>query len=93
MQLVWSSGFSRKLKRLLRQNPQIKLQIEQTLEQLAIDPFDSSLKTHKLKGDLANCWSCSINYSDRIVFQFVENSETAEEEILLLTVGSHDEVY
>lgn len=93
MQLVWSSGFSRKLKRLLRQNPQIKSQIEQTLEQLALDPFDPSLKTHKLKGDLANCWSCSINYSDRIVFQFVENSETAEEEILLLTVGSHDEVY
>lgn len=68
-------------------------QIEQTLEQLALDPFDPSLKTHKLKGELANRWSCSINYSDRIVFQFVENSETSEEEILLLTVGSHDEVY
>ncbi|GAP94069.1 type II toxin-antitoxin system RelE/ParE family toxin [Leptolyngbya sp. NIES-2104] len=93
MQLVWSSGFSRELKRLLRQNPQMNSQIEQTLEQLALDPFDPSLKTHKLKGDLANCWSCSVNYSDRIVFQFVENSETVEEEILLLTVGSHDEVY
>ncbi|BAU11204.1 hypothetical protein LEP3755_16970 [Leptolyngbya sp. NIES-3755] len=92
MELVWSSAFSRKLKRLLRQNPQMKTQIEQTLEQLAIDPFDPKLGTHKLKGDLADCWSCSINYSDRIVFQFVENPETAEE-ILLLTLGSHDEVY
>jgi addiction module RelE/StbE family toxin len=93
MQLVWSSGFSRKLKRLLRQNPQMKAQIEQTLEQLAIDPFDPKLKTHKLKGDLSNCWSCSISYSDRIIFQFVENPETAEEEIFLVTIGSHDEVY
>ena len=93
MQLVWSSGFSRKLKRMLRQNPQMKSQIEQTLEQLALDPFDSQLKTHKLKGDLSDRWSCSINYSDRIIFKFVENSETLEEEILLLTLGSHDEVY
>ncbi|MGG6263473.1 type II toxin-antitoxin system RelE/ParE family toxin [Leptolyngbya sp. AN03gr2] len=93
MELVWSNAFSRKLKRLLRQNPQMKTQIEQTLEQLAIDPFDPKLGTHKLKGDLSNCWSCSINYSDRIIFQFVENPETAVEEILLLTLGSHDEVY
>ncbi|WNZ23150.1 type II toxin-antitoxin system mRNA interferase toxin, RelE/StbE family [Leptolyngbya sp. NK1-12] len=93
MQLVWSSSFSRELKRLVRRNPQLRQPIEQTLEQLSTDPFHPSLQTHKLKGDLAEKWACSIDYSNRIVFRFVENSDSGEEEILLLALGSHDEVY
>jgi addiction module RelE/StbE family toxin len=90
MQLVWSPGFSRALKRLIRQNPQMRSPIEQTLQKLTEDPFHPSLKTHKLKGDLAEKWSCSIDYSNRIVFKFVQDPE---DEILLLAIGSHDEVY
>jgi addiction module RelE/StbE family toxin len=90
MQLVWSPGFSRALKRLIRQNPQMRSPIEQTLQKLTEDPFHPSLKTHKLKGDLAEKWSCSIDYSNRIVFKFVQDTE---DEILLLAIGSHDEVY
>jgi addiction module RelE/StbE family toxin len=90
MQLVWSPGFSRALKRLIRQNPQMRSPIEQTLQKLAEEPFHPSLRTHKLKGDLADRWSCSIDYSNRIVFKFVQSTE---EEILLLAIGSHDEVY
>jgi addiction module RelE/StbE family toxin len=92
-QIVWSSGFSRTLKRLIRQKPQLRLTIEQTLQQLAEDPFHPSLRTHKLKGELSDKWACSIDYSNRILFKFVENLDSGEEEILLLTVGSHDEVY
>jgi addiction module RelE/StbE family toxin len=90
MQIVWSPGFSRALKRLIRQNPQMRSTIEQTLHKLAEDPFQPSLKTHKLKGDLAEKWSCSIDYSNRIVFKFVQGTE---DEILLLAIGSHNEVY
>ncbi|MCY7284150.1 MAG: type II toxin-antitoxin system mRNA interferase toxin, RelE/StbE family [Cyanobacteria bacterium CAN_BIN43] len=93
MQLVWSPGFSRELKRLIRRNPQIRSPIEQTLQKLSEEPFHPSLKTHKLKGDLAEKWACSINYGNRIVFRFVQNTNTEEEEILLLAIGSHDEVY
>jgi mRNA-degrading endonuclease YafQ of YafQ-DinJ toxin-antitoxin module len=93
MQLVWSSSFSRELKRLIRRNPQLRRPIEQTLEQLSTDPFHPSLRTHKLKGDLAEKWACSIDYSNRIVFRFVRNPDSNEEEILLLALGSHDEVY
>lgn len=76
MQLVWSSGFSRTLKRLIRQHPQLRVPVEQTLQQLTEDPFHPSLRTHKLKGDLAGRWSCSIDYSNRVVFKFVQNSST-----------------
>lgn len=93
MQLVWSSSFSRDLKRLIRRNPQLKQPVEQTLTQLSIDPFHPSLRTHKLKGELADKWACSIDYSNRLIFRFVENPASSEEEILLLALGSHDEVY
>ena len=35
MQLVWSPGFSRELKRLIRRNPQLRGAIERTLAQLS----------------------------------------------------------
>lgn len=91
--LIWSPAFTRTLKRLVRQNPQLRSQIEQTLQQLSEEPFAPTLQTHKLKGDLSDRWSCSIDYKNRIVFKFVQNSELDEEEIFLLTLGSHDDVY
>jgi addiction module RelE/StbE family toxin len=93
MQLVWTSAFSRAFKRLVCQNPQLRPQIEQTFEKLLADPFHPSLKTHKLKGDLEGRWSCSIDYSNRIIFRFETNSNSGEAEIFLLVLGSHDEVY
>lgn len=38
-------------------------------------------------------WACTVNYNNRLLFEFVQNENTGEEEILLLTVGAHDEVY
>lgn len=93
MRLIWSPRFARDLKRLVRRNPQIMSEVEMALQKLSEDSFDPSLKTHKLKGDLAGIWACSINYSNRILFEFVEDDEAEEETILLHTVGSHDDVY
>lgn len=62
-QLLWSPKFIRDFKRLVRRNPQLRPLIEQTLQQLAVDPFHPSLHTHKLKGDLSDVWAGSIDYS------------------------------
>lgn len=93
MKIGWTPKSLRSFKRLIRKNPNLRLLIERTLQQLAEDPFHSTLRTHKLKGDLSNVWSCSIDYNYRILFEFVENPEDKEEAILLLNLGSHDEVY
>jgi mRNA-degrading endonuclease YafQ of YafQ-DinJ toxin-antitoxin module len=93
MQLVWTPKFSREFKRLIRRNPQLRSSIEQTLHTLTENPFHPGLKTHKLKGDLAEKWACSIDYSNRIVFKFVQDATLQEEAILLLAIGSHDAVY
>jgi mRNA-degrading endonuclease YafQ of YafQ-DinJ toxin-antitoxin module len=48
---------------MVRQNPQLRSLIEETLDQLAEDLFHYTLKPHKLSGDLAGIWACSIDYS------------------------------
>ena len=91
--LVWSSSFVRAFKRAARRRPGLRTRVERTLRQLAEDPFQPSLRSHKLKGQLAGAWACSVGHDVRILFEFVENPATGEEEILLLTMGSHDAVY
>lgn len=91
--LVWSLTFIRAFKRLVKKNPELRSQIEQVLQQIAEDPFHVSLRSHKLKGDSSGRYSCSIDYQNRILFKFVTNPDSGEEEILLLTLGSHDDVY
>ena len=91
--LVWTASFKRVFKQLARHNPQLIIKAQDTLQQLSEDPFDATLRTHKLKGRLAGSWACSVAYDMRIVFDFVRNPDSGEDEILLLTVGTHDEVY
>lgn len=93
MNLVTSSAFKRALKAKVKKHPQLKERIAERLELLANDPFNYLLRTHKLKGDLFGAWSCTVDYDCRIVFDFVTNEDTGEEEILLINIGSHDEVY
>lgn len=63
------------------------------MEVLQNDPFAPQLKTHKLKGMLEGTWACSVDYHTRLLFDFVTNLNTGETEILLIDIGSHEEVY
>ena len=49
------------------------------------DPFDSQLKTHKLKGRLKHYWSYSVDYQYRVMFRFIDNTT-----VLYLDIGKHD---
>lgn len=91
--LVWGSSFKRALRKTLRRHPVWRSRITEVLEQLAADPFQPRLETHKLKGDLAGLWACTVEYDCRIVFEFVKPHESGPEEILLIDIGSHAEVY
>ena len=93
MKVVWSSGFKRSFNKIIKKNPQLKSKIAKTLRLLADDPFTPSLKSHKLTGDLTGFWSCSVAYDCRIIFNFSEDGQLLEMVILLIDIGSHDEVY
>jgi mRNA interferase YafQ len=93
MEVVWSSGFKRSFKKITKKNPQLKDRIVEVLILLADDPFTPSLKSHNLGGNLAGLWSCSVAYDCRIIFNFSEDEQLSEIFILLIDIGSHDEVY
>ena len=54
-----------------------------------LNPFDHSLKTHKLKGNLKGLSSCSLNFEYRIIL----NIKIVEKKIYLIDIGTHDDVY
>jgi len=91
--LVWSPGFKRSFKRSIKRRPDLQDKIENALKLLSYNAYHPNLHTHKLKGDLAGSWACTVDFEYRIVFEFVRDSETQEEIILLEAVGSHDEIY
>ena len=61
------------------------------LARLQDDAFAPALRTHKLQGDLADRWACSVTRDLRVVFRFI--IEDGAEAVLLLDVGTHDQVY
>ena len=88
---IRTSAFLSSAGRLLRKQPEIAEDFHMTLELLAVDPFDPLLKTHKLKGKFGGTWACSLGYDLRLVFEFVRHE--GKEAVLLMTVGTRDEVY
>jgi addiction module RelE/StbE family toxin len=91
--LIISSSFKRAFKTIIKRQPDLKPKIEAKLKLLADDPYNPILRTHKLKGKLSGAWACSVEYDCRIVFSFEQNQQTLEEEINLIDIGTHDEVY
>jgi mRNA-degrading endonuclease YafQ of YafQ-DinJ toxin-antitoxin module len=91
--LIWSPNFTRTLRRKVRQNPLLNQSVGTTIRQLAADPFHPSLHSHKLKGSLSGVWACTVDYDNRILFEFVVDPSSEENAIHLLALGTHDEVY
>ncbi|MBI3969772.1 MAG: type II toxin-antitoxin system YafQ family toxin [Chloroflexi bacterium] len=84
MDLVPTSAFRRRLKRLTDDQ---RRRVAAALKRFQTNPFDPSLETHKLSGDLAGHWAFKAGYDLRVVVRI--EGVTA----YLLAVGSHDEVY
>ena len=89
--LLRSPAFARDLRKWLKSHPDAAASIEASLEQLSADAAHPSLRTHKLRGPLAGSWACSAGYDLRVVFEYVQHE--GAEAILLLALGTHDQVY
>lgn len=89
--LVKSAAFLRAARRLVKKQPEAAEDLRKTLTLLEEDAFHPQLRSHKLKGELAGSWSCSVTHEIRIVFEFTQ--QDGAEALLLQTVGTHDEVY
>ena len=87
--LITTAEFDRRARKFLKRHPDLRPCFVETLEKLYTDPFDPSLRLHQLGGKLKDLHAASLTYSYRIVLVL----RVTEYEILLIDIGSHDEVY
>ena len=85
--LVLSPRFKKNLRSFLNKHPELEPVFKEKLDALVKNPQHPSLKTHKLTGRLRNFLAASITYEYRLVFYVDKNN------IFLLAIGTHDEVY
>ena len=81
--------FERKSVKFFKKHRDLVPKFKKVIEKLTDDPFDNSLKTHKLKGNLSDFYACRLTYEYRIILTI----EVRDEEIILVNIGTHDEVY
>lgn len=84
MRFSASSRFLRKARKL--KEPQATM-LRAALRRFSANPSDPLLRTHKLKGDLADYWAFSVDEDLRVLFRW-EGTEA-----FLVNLGSHNEVY
>jgi len=87
--LSWTSTFVKTSKKFFKKYPQLESYFKDLLTQLEEDPFQQQLKLHQLKGRHKEKYSVSLTYSYRIVLYL----KIVNREIILLDIGSHDDVY
>lgn len=90
--LVLTTSFQRAYRKQVKKSRSLQAQIDDTLRQMEDDLFAPALSTHKLSGNLAGLWASACGYDCRIVFS-LENDPDGQEVILLIDLGTHDEVY
>ena len=87
--LVWTDTFKRTARKFLVRHRELQDVFSIVLHKLEQDPNDPELRLHPLGGRLQGKHAVRLTYSYRIVLRL----ELVADEIILLDVGSHDEVY
>jgi mRNA-degrading endonuclease YafQ of YafQ-DinJ toxin-antitoxin module len=89
MEIAFSSSFKKRFQKKIAQTKFEDL-FWLKLNLFINNPFDETLKTHKLSGKLSDLWSFSLDYSIRVVFYFTDDNP---KKAVIVAIGRHDEVY
>ena len=87
--VIPTSRFQRRLRRFLRQHPELDPVVDRVLRDVKQDPYRPRLKLHSLTGEYAGQHAVSVTREYRIRLLII----IRENEIELLDIGTHDEVY
>ncbi|MFN4798832.1 MAG: type II toxin-antitoxin system YafQ family toxin [Pseudanabaena sp.] len=88
MEITFSPTFQRAFRKRIKGNTDLQTRFWQKIEQFQQDPFQPTLRTHKLSGKMKNTWSFSIEYDARVIFYFTDDGKA-----VFIDIGTHDEVY
>jgi mRNA-degrading endonuclease YafQ of YafQ-DinJ toxin-antitoxin module len=88
MLIRYSGQFNKVYQKRIKDNRELRELFWDAMEIFAVDPDNSALNTHPLKDRLEGKWAFSVTYDCRVIFHFV-----SETEVVLLNIGSHQQVY
>lgn len=87
--LVTTPHFDRAFEKFVRAHRQLRPRLTDIFQNLEADPFHPMLRLQPLKGGMSGLHAVSITRSYRVVLTLL----VEDDEIILLDIGSHDEVY
>jgi mRNA interferase YafQ len=87
--LVTTSRFDHRIAKFNRAHPDLNAQLAQVLQDLEADPFKPHLRLHPLKGQLEGLHALSLTHAYRITLML----NVRKKQVILLDIGSHDEMY
>jgi len=85
--LIFVESYLKKEKIFIKKHPEFVERYKKVLRLLELNPFHPSLRLHNLKGKLQEYWSVYISLSYRIILKI------RGDELILLDIGHHEEVY
>jgi addiction module RelE/StbE family toxin len=88
IKITWDQGFKRIYQKKVKNEADLRKSFWKAMGLFSKTPFDRRLRTHKLSGKLEGLWAFSVTYDCRVIFRFLNGDE-----ILLIDIGGHNEVY
>jgi addiction module RelE/StbE family toxin len=87
MEYSFSPDLTTDLKKIKRRHPQLLKKLKKQLDLFKENDRHPSLRTHKLKGNLSDTWSISIEGNIRLMYIIKDG------DAIFFKIGNHDEVY
>jgi mRNA-degrading endonuclease YafQ of YafQ-DinJ toxin-antitoxin module len=73
MEITFSSSFKKSFRKIAKGNPSLEDSFWKAVEVFINEPFHSTLRTHRLSGQLRNLWSFTVDFNTRVVFYFTND--------------------
>ncbi|MGE0738059.1 type II toxin-antitoxin system RelE/ParE family toxin [Sulfurimonas sp.] len=89
MRLDKEKNYLKREIKFFKKHPELIDKYALVLKKLQNDPFEPSLKLHKLQGNLEKFHAVRLTYEYRIVLVLM----IVDEQVILVDIGTHDEVY
>jgi mRNA-degrading endonuclease YafQ of YafQ-DinJ toxin-antitoxin module len=88
-EIIRNDRFIKTAKKFLKKHPDLKEKFKLAIQKLEKNPFEPSLKLHKLQGNLEEFYAVRLTYEYRIILILI----IVNEQIILIDIGTHDDVY
>lgn len=86
---IITQGYKKREIAFFKKHPDMLKPYHKAISMLEKNPYYPALRLHPLRGKLKGLYSISINMKYRVTLELLIQNQ----EIILIDIGSHDEVY